>query len=80
MEGRVHAANRKREDDLSLAWHVAAFDRQKRLEPLSKYLAPLRPAREQSADEVAAIFKALKAKGKSVKIRKVKRDGDTWLH
>lgn len=41
--------------------------------PLSKYLERIRPAVEQaqSADEVAAIFLALQAKGKSVTITEV---------
>jgi hypothetical protein len=43
------------------------------MKPLSKYITAIRPVRQQSADEVAAIFLALKAKGKSVKIREVKR-------
>lgn len=73
MEGRTRAANRKREDEISLAWHIMAIDRDNQkgqMKPLSKYLKAIRPTREQTADEVAAIFKALKARGKSVKIRK----------
>lgn len=43
------------------------------MKPLSKYLKAIRPVQEQTADEVAGVFMALKAKGKSVKIREVKR-------
>ncbi len=76
MEGRVNAAIRKREEDLSLAYHIMAIDRDNQkgmMKPLSKYLKSIRPQHEQTADEVAGIFMALKAKGRSVKIREVKR-------
>lgn len=73
MEARGRAAQRKIEQDISLAWHIMAIDRQnqgkRQLIPLSKYLTAVRPVRQQTADEVAAIFQSLKAKGKSVKIR-----------
>jgi hypothetical protein len=76
MEARGRAAQRKLDQDISLAWHIMAIDRDNqrgRMKPLSKYITAIRPVRQQSADEVAAIFLALKAKGKSVKIREVKR-------
>ncbi len=73
MEGRSRAAQRKHDQDISLAWHMVALDREKRLKPLSKYLAAAKPKHEQTADDVANIFLSLKAKGKSVKIREVKR-------
>ena len=43
------------------------------MKPLSKYLKAVRPEKPQSADDVANIFLSLKAKGRSVKIREVKR-------
>lgn len=73
MEGRIHAANRKLERDISLAWHTANFSRAKNLPDLSKTLEKLRPVKAQTADEVAGVFLALKAKGRSVKIRERKR-------
>jgi hypothetical protein len=77
MEARGRAAQRKLDQDISLAWHIMAIDRDNqkgRMKPLSKYITAIRPVRQQSADEVATIFQSLKAKGKSVKIREVKRN------
>lgn len=76
MEGRVRAAQRKREDDISLAYHIMLIDRDNQkgmMKPLSKYLKVIRPEKPQTADDVANIFLSLKAKGRSVKIREVKR-------
>lgn len=73
MEGRVHAANRELERDISLAWHTANFSRAKTLPDLGKTLEKLRPVKAQTADEVAGVFLALKAKGRSVKIRERRR-------
>jgi hypothetical protein len=70
------AAQRKIELDIALAWHVMAIDRDNqkgRMKPLSKYLKATRPQQPQSADEVAAVFQALKARGKSVNIVEVAR-------
>ncbi len=76
MEARGRAAQRRLEEDIALAWHVTAIDRDNqkgRLKPLSKYIKAIQPVRAQTADEVAAIFQTLKAKGRSVNIREVKR-------
>jgi hypothetical protein len=76
MEGAELAARRKIEQDISLAWHIMAIDRDNqkgRMKPLSKYLESIRPVRQQTADEVAAVFQSLKGKGKSVKIREVEK-------
>lgn len=73
MEGRVRAANRELERDISIAWHTANFSRAKTLPDLRKTLEKLRPVPIQTGDEVAGIFLSLKAKGKSVKIRERKR-------
>jgi len=79
MEGADLAAQRKLEFDVALAWHVMAIGREnegkRSLIPLTKYLERIRPtvSKAQSADEVAAVFLALKAKGKSVKIRERER-------
>ena len=73
MEGRSRAAQRRHDESISLAWHMVALDREKRLKPLSKYLSETKPKHVQTADDVANIFLSLKAKGKSVKIREAKR-------
>lgn len=73
MEGRVHAADRELEREISLAWHMANFSRAKTLPDLGKTIAKLRPVKPQTADEVAGVFLCLKAKGKSVKITERKR-------
>lgn len=73
MEGRIHAANIRFEREISIAWHNANFQRAKQLPDLDVILRKLRPAKPQSADEVAGVFLALRAKGKSVKIRERKR-------
>lgn len=77
MEARDRAAERKLEHDISLAWHIMAIDRDNQkgeMKPLSKYLAAVRPVRQQTADEVAAIFQTLKAKGCLVNIQEVPRE------
>lgn len=76
MEARVRAAQRRVEEHIALAWHVMVIDRDNQkgmMKPLSKYLKAAQPVREQTADEVAAIFQTLKAKGRSVSIREVVR-------
>lgn len=76
MEGRVRAAQFRREDDIALAYHVMLIDRDNQkgmMKPLSKYLKAVRPTPPQTADDVANIFLSLKAKGRSVNIREVKR-------
>lgn len=76
MEGRVRAALRKREDDIALAYHIMLIDRDNQkgmMKPLSKYLKAVRPEETQTGEDVFNIFMSLKAKGKSVKIREVKR-------
>lgn len=78
MEGAELAAQRKIEQDISLAWHIMAIDRDNQkgmMKPLDKYLVAIRPVRAQTADEVAAIFMSLKAKGRSVVIRERERTG-----
>lgn len=77
MEARGRAAQRKIEQDIALAWHVMAIDRDNQkgmMKPLSKYLTAVRPVRQQTADEVAAIFETLRAQGKSVTVREVPRE------
>lgn len=74
MEARVRAAQRRLEEDIALAWHVMLIDRDNQkgaMKPLAKYLKAVREVRDQSADEVAAIFQTLKAKGRSVNIVEV---------
>lgn len=76
MEARGHAAQRRIEEDIALAWHVMAIDRDNQkgmMKPLSKYIKAVQPVRAQTADEVAAIFQTLKAKGRSVNIREIER-------
>ena len=55
---------------------MANFSRAKNLPDLGKTLAKMEranPTKPQSADEVAGVFLAMKARGKSVKIRERKR-------
>lgn len=61
------------ERDVALAWHIVNLGRPKDLPSLDKYLARLKPAKRQTADEVAGVFMALKAKGKSVEIKERRR-------
>jgi hypothetical protein len=77
MEARVRAAERKFDQDVALAWHIMAIDRDNQkgvMKPLSKYIKAVQPVRAQTADEVAAIFQTLKAKGRSVTVREVVRN------
>lgn len=76
MEARVRAAQRKFEQDVALAWHIMAIDRDNQtgmMKPLSKYIKAVQPVRAQTGEEVAAIFQTLKAQGRSVNIREVER-------
>lgn len=71
LRGRHQAFKLKAEQDISLAWHTAAFSgaaQAGKLKKLEHYL-PKAPAMPQTADDVAAIFRLLKAKGKSVVIQ-----------
>lgn len=74
MEGAALAAEQRRDDAIIQAWHIVNLGRPKDLPQLDKYLANLKPAKGQSADEVAGIFLCLKAKGKSVKISEKARN------
>lgn len=72
------AAQRKVEQDIAMAWHIMAIDRDNQkgaMKPLSKYLKAVRSVRAQTADEVAGVFMSLKGKGKSVKIREIPKHG-----
>lgn len=72
LRGRIKALQHQAEQDTVLAWKTANFVGAAwagKLKDLDHYIAK-RPIRAQTADEVAAIFKTLKAKGRSVTIRK----------
>jgi hypothetical protein len=72
LRGRAKSINDRSERDIALAWHTAAFSgaaQAGKLKKLSTYISKP-PVQAQTADEVAAIFKSLKGKGKSVRIRK----------
>lgn len=69
MEGRSRAAKTHYEQGLSLAWHVEAFARQKRLKPLEKYLRPA--SRRPTGGDMLATFKAFKKQGAAMTIKKL---------
>lgn len=75
MEGRCRAAILQLERDVALAWHIANFTRAKNLPDLGRTLEKLRPAKPQTADDVAGIFLSLQAAGKSVNIRERPKKG-----
>jgi hypothetical protein len=61
MDGRARAAKREADAAISLAWHIEAFARQKRLKPLREMLG-IKP-KAQTPDEMLAVFKAIAGKG-----------------
>ena len=71
MEGRARAAKNRYEEGLSIAWHTAAFDREKRLKPLGKYLAANQPKKAQDGAEMIAALKELNARGAPMDIQRV---------
>jgi hypothetical protein len=59
---------------LATGWYAANFSRADRLKGLDHYLAKLKPQTAQSvADEAAALFEGLRAKG-LVRIRERRKD------
>lgn len=50
FEGLAARARRDHDRDVSLAWHVVAFDRTKRLKALSEYVSRQRTGGAQSPD------------------------------
>ena len=69
MDGRARAAKRKSDADISLAWHVEAFARQKKLKKLSELLGH-RP-RAQTTDEMLAELQAFASRGIPMNIKKL---------
>lgn len=63
--------------DVALAWRVENFSRAgKKLKDLEHYLGETKVKPTQTAEDVAGLFLALKAKGRSVKIKIRERDKD----
>lgn len=69
MEGVSRRAKRESDAKLSLAWHIEAFARQKRLKPLNQLLG-IKP-KAQSTDEMLAVFQAFVARGVPMNIKKL---------
>jgi hypothetical protein len=69
MEGRARAAKRESDASLSLAWHIEAFARQKKLKPLRELLG-IKP-KAQTPDEMLAVFQAIAGKGVPMNFRQV---------
>jgi hypothetical protein len=69
MEGAALAAKRKQEADLSLAWHVEAFARQKKLKKLSEILG--HKPKAQTTDEMLAELQAFASRGIPMNIKKL---------
>lgn len=60
MQAAAWRAEREQQRMLSLAWHVAALQRVKRLPSLATLLRPRRHAREKPIEEHRSDFEALK--------------------
>ena len=69
MEGRARAAKREADASLSLAWHIEAFARQKRLKPLRELLG-IKP-KPQSPDEMLAVFRQIAGKGVPMNFKQI---------
>jgi hypothetical protein len=54
MDGRTRAAKREADAALSLAWHIEAFARQKKLKPLNQLLS-IKPKAQTPADMLDAL-------------------------
>ena len=65
FEGLANRARREADQQIAMAWHVVAFDRQKRLKPLGDYLAKRgREKREpQSLEQMQLIAQMFAAAG-----------------
>lgn len=64
LEGRGKAAERRIEMAMFAAWQTAMFERTERLQGLSHYLdklKPQKPRRKQTAEEMIAVLRAIKA-------------------
>jgi len=75
MEGRARAAKRRQDENISLAWHTAAFNaatkRKKGLDKLSTYLKPKAVARNQTAADMLEIMREFQSRGSPMKITRV---------
>lgn len=74
MEGIALAAKRKHDNDIFLAWHVAAFSgaaQAGKLKPLSKYLEPISRSKPQSGAEMLEILRTFKEMGAPMTITQV---------
>lgn len=73
LEAGATLRRREADRDLSLAYHVAVFERQKRLKKFSAYLAEIRPRRGQAPGEMIAALRAIQSKGAPMKIERINR-------
>lgn len=69
--GQAIVNRRRQKSDLTIAWHSAAFHRQKRLKPLKSLLRRLDPVREMNPSQMkAALVSAFTSLGATVIRRK----------
>jgi hypothetical protein len=69
MDARARAAKRESDAALSLAWHIEAFARQKRLKPLREMLG-IKP-KAQTTDEMLAVFRQIAGKGVPMNFKQI---------
>lgn len=65
MRGRAAAGKRRLEELIAAAWHVAAFDRTKRLPKLAELFQDKRSRQAADDGAVLAMFERLAAIGES---------------
>lgn len=63
MRGKAWAREERERRDLSLAWHIEAFHRQKRMPDLDVLLSPADEIANQTPDDILALLKQIKASG-----------------
>jgi hypothetical protein len=74
MDAVALAAKRKHDNDIFLAWHVAAFSgaaQAGKLKSLSKYLTPVSRPKPQTASEMLDILREFKAMGAPMTIEQI---------
>lgn len=70
MAGAGKRIQREAELALTTAWLTIRFERTKKLKPLAKYLAEIRPKRPQTPADMLAVLRGLQAAGAPMTIRK----------
>ncbi len=74
LQGRESARNIRAEQDISLAWHIAAFGMAAyagKLKPLKKYLKPTEAPVLQSGEQMLEALESLKASGTPMDIKQI---------